>query len=250
MLTKRMDHQPTGCRARGHGRRLRGVMLLVVAAIGILPAPAQAMPLASRTTVGAITVSIGTHPAPLENVRSAAFGWHTSGIIGETRCKVDAAPYDYCPGNPARYYGLADGRHTFTVRVRNGYQQVSTDSYSWTVDTVDPQPPTVTGGSLTWSDHPFETLSAAGGTDAGTGVEGYEHRANSGAGWSAPARGATATVRTEGTTVVQFRTVDRAGNVSTWAPATSGPADTVRLDRTPPTAPTATGGSLTWQTVA
>src|SRR4051794_11063588 len=38
-----------------------------------------------------ITVSIGTHPAPLENVRSAAFGWHTSGIIGETRCKVDAA---------------------------------------------------------------------------------------------------------------------------------------------------------------
>jgi hypothetical protein len=34
---------------------------------------------------------------------------------------------------------------------------------------------------------------------------------------------------------VQFRSVDAAGNVSAWTPATTGATDTVMLDRTAPT---------------
>jgi large repetitive protein len=44
---------------------------------------------------------------------------------------------------------------------------------------------------------------------------------------------------------VQFRNVDGAGNSSAWTPAPSTAAGTVRLDRSAPTAPTVSGGSLT-----
>jgi large repetitive protein len=55
--------------------------------------------------------------------------------------------------------------------------------------------------------------------------------------------GTTATIAAEATTVVQFRAVDGAGNVSAWAPAANGAANTVKLDRTAPTLPAVSGGS-------
>jgi hypothetical protein len=44
---------------------------------------------------------------------------------------------------------------------------------------------------------------------------------------------------------VEFRTVDGAGNVSSWSSSAATAANTVRLDRTAPTDPVVTGGSLT-----
>ena len=44
---------------------------------------------------------------------------------------------------------------------------------------------------------------------------------------------------------MQFRTVDAVGNASAWTPSSSGATNTVKLDRTAPTAPTVSGGSLT-----
>ena len=55
------------------------------------------------------------------------------------------------------------------------------------------------------------------------------------------------TVTAEGQTLVQFRSVDSLGNVSAWGPSAATPGATVRIDRTGPTAPTLTGGSLAWQ---
>ena len=49
----------------------------------------------------------------------------------------------------------------------------------------------------------------------------------------------------QGTTIVQFRSVDGAGNVSAWAPAAATAGSTARIDRTPPSLPTVSGGSLT-----
>src|SRR5205823_6922960 len=49
---------------------------------------------------------------------------------------------------------------------------------------------------------------------------------------------------------VQLRSVDAAANTSSWTPSVPDAGSTVRLDRTPPTAPGGTGGSLTWQNVA
>src|SRR6185503_17548074 len=70
-----------------------------------------------------------------------------------------------------------------------------------------------------------------------------------GVSWSTPTVGTPATVATEGETFVQFRARDRAGNVSAWAPAL-GDTGTVRIDRTPPSDPLISGGSLEWQNAA
>ena len=147
------------------------------------PAPAAAGP------VGSLTVKLTAHPPEFTNDHTATFNWATVGILGETRCKIDSGPYTYCQGRPARYF-LPDGRHTFTVRVRNGYKVVAKASWTWTVDTAAPTPPNVTGGSLSWRTGTGVTVTGGGGTDASSGVSGYQHRASTNGGlWSTPAAG-------------------------------------------------------------
>jgi hypothetical protein len=116
------------------------------------------------------------------------------------------------------------------------------------IDRTRPGAPAVSGGSLTWTNQAAVTLSASAGTDSGgAGVAGYEYRgsADGGATWSAAGAGADDAVTAEGTTIAQFRTVDGAGNVSAWAPATAAAVNTARIDRTAPTAASVSGGSLT-----
>ena len=55
-------------------------------------------------------------------------------------------------------------------------------------------------------------------------------------------------ITAEGETLVRFRAIDGAGNVGAWAPAAGTALATARLDRTPPTDPTVSGGSLSWRT--
>ena len=120
------------------------------------------------------------------------------------------------------------------------------------IDRTAPGAPTVTGGSLSWQNVPSISFTGSGSADSGgSGLTGYQYRtsANGGSSWSGTLNGATATVTGEGTTIVQFRASDGAGNFSAWAPASAGASNTAQIDRTPPTAPSATGGSLSWQSV-
>ena len=54
----------------------------------------------------------------------------------------------------------------------------------------------------------------------------------------------------EGSSIVQFRSVDKAGNTSSWVPSVPGSGNTVKIDTTAPAVPTLTGGSSAWQNVA
>jgi hypothetical protein len=116
------------------------------------------------------------------------------------------------------------------------------------LDRSAPSDPTVAGGSNAWQNIASLTATASGSTDAGSGVTGYELRTstNGGTTWSTSSPGASAVVTGEGTTIVQLRTIDGAGNVSAWVPSTSGATNTVKLDRTAPSVPTLTGNNLLW----
>jgi hypothetical protein len=118
------------------------------------------------------------------------------------------------------------------------------------IDREAPSAPAVAGGSSAWQRLASVTVRANGATDARTSVR-YQSRTSSdgGASWSAPADGPATAVTAEGETIVQFRAVDEAGNASSWAPAAPTPASTVMLDRTTPTDPAVSGGSLAWQDV-
>ncbi|MDX6551112.1 MAG: hypothetical protein QOJ31_1796 [Gaiellales bacterium] len=216
------------------------------------PTPASASPLnLPHTAVGAITVTIVSHPAAVTHLPAASFGWSTTGIVGETRCKIDSQAYTYCPGHPARYRGMADGHHTFTIRVRNGYKVTTTTSFTWLIDTAAPSDPAVSGGSLSWRSPATAAIAAGGSGDPLSGLAGYQWRsATDGSAWSSATAGAVATIRGQGETYVQFRSVDKAGNTSPWQPAANGAGNLVRLDHTPPTAAVVVGGSAIWQGIA
>ena len=120
------------------------------------------------------------------------------------------------------------------------------------IDRTNPTDPTVGITPPGWHNVAAITVFAGAATDALSGVDHYQFRSSSDGGltWTTPVNGATGVVTAEGSTLVQFRAVDAAGNMSNWAPAVGSAANTVRIDRTPPNAPPVTGGSLAWQTVA
>ncbi|MCC6831103.1 MAG: FG-GAP repeat protein [Thermoleophilia bacterium] len=115
------------------------------------------------------------------------------------------------------------------------------------IDRTAPSLPTVTGGSTSWQSVASVTVSASGSTDAQAGLAGYEYRTVANA---TVVPGAAATVTSEGETILRFRAVDAAGNASAWTSATADGPNTVRIDRTGPTVPGATGGGDAWQNIA
>jgi Bacterial Ig-like domain len=120
------------------------------------------------------------------------------------------------------------------------------------LDRTAPTAPTVSGGSLAWQNVASVGITGSGSTDAASGVSRYDYRTSTdnGVTWSAATAGPIATVSSEGQTLVHFRSVDGAGNMSAWTPVASTAGSTVRLDRVLPTAPTVSGGSLAWVNAA
>lgn len=101
----------------------------------------------------------------------------------------------------------------------------------------------VSGGSDAWLNAEqgggWPAISGHGSHDLLSGLAGYEHRTSTdgGATWSTPSAGTsvTPTQANQGTTLVQFRAVDNAGNVSPWSPDPVTPAATRRIDTASPT---------------
>ncbi len=212
-------------------------------------APAAAYVL-HQAAVAGVTVKISSHPSAAARSTTAKFAWKTSGGPTAVSCRLDSGAYKKCSRSHS-YTKLKQGLHTFTVRATKSGASKKV-AYKWRVDTVAPTAPTVTGGSTAWTAAAV-TISASGSTDkGGSGVASYQHRssANGGTSWSSAVAGASAKITANGTTWVQFRALDKAGNASAWAPAVADPAATAAIDTVPPSLPTLTGGSTTWQDVA
>lgn len=235
--------------------RLQCRIVPAVAAAGVamlaFPLTAAAVPVGSPLVVrlGARLVS---HPASPTRLRTAKFTWKTTGTVLSVRCRLDARTATRCRSG-VKYSALVAGGHTFRLIVtgRSAGRKVSiVRKYAWKVDLTPPTAPTVLGGSLAWAAPPL-TISASGSTDPGGALAGYRHRVSHDGGttWSTPVAGTSAAVSTDGQTVVQFEAVDKAGNTSTWAPASPGPGDTAMIDATVPTVPSLSGAAPGWQDV-
>ena len=109
------------------------------------------------------------------------------------------------------------------------------------LDRGAPTNPTVSGATGVWSTAASMVVTASGSTDGGSSVSGYQYQTSfNGGAFSASTSGSSVTISAQGTTVVQFRAIDAAGNTSAWVQGT------VKLDRTVPTNPTVSGGSTSW----
>ena len=95
--------------------------------------------------------------------------------------------------------------------------------------------------------------TGSGSTDSpGSGVTGYQYRTSTdgGSSWSPATDGSSVNISAEGETLVQFRAKDTLGHFSSWAPSSPIAGSTVRIDGTPPTVPTVSGGSASWHTTS
>lgn len=212
-----------------------------------------------RTAPTDPTVSGGSsawqNVASIDITASSSTDTGGSGLAGyQYRTSTDGGTTWSAPGAGSDDLVTAEGETLVQLRAIDGAGNTS----GWVQDTarIDrtlPTAPAVSGGSLAWQSVPSVDISATASTDAGgSGLAGYEYRTSTDGGqtWSGPTAGPTATISADGTTLVQFRAVDAAGNDSAWAPAVPDATDTVRLDRTAPTLSGVSGGSLTWQNAA
>ena len=198
----------------------------------------------------ATNVAITAKPAAVTRATAAAFAWKRTGKITSTRCKLDRNRWRACRTS-ITYRTVKPGLHTFTVQVRG--TRTVTRTATWRVDVTAPTAPSVSGGSDTWFAAGVRTIAATGSTDAGgAGMAGYQFHVSTDGGttWSAPTVRNPVMVSAPGVRLVQFRAVDKAGNVSAWAPVSPDTSGTVKIDQTAPGTPVLTGGSLLWQNVA
>jgi hypothetical protein len=219
----------------------------------VAAAPAHAMPFVPQLTAHTatrLTVKMVRKPAAYVRVTRASFSWTHTGTVRSTTCKLDTKRATSCTRGRISYSKLAAGHHTFVLTVK-GTSSRRTITVRWLIDLDAPLPPTsVLGGSTAWSTVPV-TLTAAGGSDATSGLAGYQYQVSvNGGAWRPPVQWNPAAIGVEGASIVQFRSVDRAGNTSSWVPSVSGSDNTVMIDTTPPASPTLTGGSPAWQNVA
>ena len=224
-------------------RRLRLPILVLAAACALGVATAAAAVFLPQTTKP-LSVKISKRPLANSRLATASFAWKKVSAT-RTQCKLDKKKFAKC-GAAITYKKLLAGKHSFWVRVYHGTKH-KTVKVAWVIDLTKPTAPVVTGGSASWVTTPT-AVKASGSTDVGTGVAGYQYResANGGLSWSAVSNGASVTVTTSGSSWVQFRARDKAGNLSPWAPVTRDAASSVLLDDTPPTLPVVTGGGANW----
>ncbi len=225
-------------------RRLCLPLLALVAACVFGAASASAAALLPHSTP-ALSVKITKRPLAYSRSASPTFAWKKVSAT-KTMCKLDARPFAKC-GTQIVYKKLLAGKHSFWVRVYRG-TKTKTLLVRWVIDVKPPTAPVVTGGSATWVRTPV-VIHATGSTDTGgSGVASYQYResTNGGLSWAPIVTGTSATVTKSGSTWVQFRGVDRAGNVSPWSPVAPDAASSVLLDNTAPTLPILSGGGAAW----
>jgi hypothetical protein len=89
------------------------------------------------------TVTITAKPSNPSNVASPSFEFAAS-EPSTFRCKLDAGAFAACT-SPKPYVGLANGSHTFTVEATDTARNAGIAVYTWTIDTVPPAAPVITG---------------------------------------------------------------------------------------------------------
>src|SRR5947209_1903220 len=225
------------------GRRASAIAALVV--IAAATAAGQALAATSLHVTGA------SKPKDASNLTTATFRWKTQGRVRSRLGSLDRGRFRKCKSG-RRYSKLKDGKHRFRVEVRGSGSTKKIATVSWRVDTIAPTAPVAAGGSLAWQAVPSIAISASGSTDSGSGLAGYEFRTSTDGGstWSSPSPGSLVSPSIDGETLVQFAAIDKAGNVSAWAPAPDTAEATARIDNLAPFVPTVSGGDLQWQNAA
>lgn len=178
------------------------------------------------------TVTIQSSPSSLTSATSASFTFTTSGSPTAVECELDAAGFAACESTTAQSYAgpLADGSHTFTVRVTDAASHTAADSRTWTIDATAPTA-TITSSPSDPSKASTAVFSFTGDDGTGSGVASFECQVDAG-GFAACASGDSFGPLADGAHTFQVQALDKAGNKSTpasftWTVDTTLPTATI-----------------------
>ena len=156
-------------------------------------------------------------PEEATTATAASFEFTTSDAspgsgVQEIECSLDSGPYTACT-SPASRSGLADGEHTFRVRVRDvaGHYDATPASWTWRVDTTPPDT-TLTGGPPDFTKARTASFNPPAGSDGGVGVARVECSLDGAAFTVCPAPPVYSAL-TEGRHILRARAVDLLNHV-------------------------------------
>lgn len=196
-----------------HTNRATRVWLAVLAAAALVAgaaAPAAAAP-PNRTQTPAITAK----PVSPTGATTATFSFASSTAGAVYSCSLDGGAYATCT-SPWTYSGMKNGGHSFSVKAQApGARASGIATATWTVDTVAPIAPTVTGPpALTKDVAPVVSFSS-------TSVDVVGYRCSlDGADFASCSSGSTVNAPAEGGHQFTVVAVDGVGNQS--SPTTIG----------------------------
>jgi large repetitive protein len=188
------------------------------------------VPLTSGATADQTpTPVISSAPALVTKSTTATFTFTDADLAATFECRLDTGEFSVCL-SPAAYSSLSDGQHTFYVRAVDPLASEPTSataSYTWTIDTVPPPPPTILGPP-----NPTNSTSASFTfADSEAGVT-FACRLDASGFPPCPNPVSYAGPLADGEHTLRARAVDAAGNVS--APSSY----TWTIDTVPPATPT------------
>jgi len=175
-----------------------------------------------RVDTVAPETTVSSRPPAVTSDPDATIGFAAQDPAGSgvTRieCSLDGSPFDWCE-SPLELAGLADGAHTLQLRAVDAAENVEAapQTVEWLVDTTAPQTilnqapagsTTSTGASIVFS-----------GTDAGSGIVGFECSVDGGA-FAACTSALTLSGLALGAHSFAVRALDAAGNADA-TPATA-----------------------------
>ncbi|MGH2974194.1 MAG: Ig-like domain-containing protein, partial [Solirubrobacterales bacterium] len=179
--------------------------------------------------------NITAKPALLVDSATASFSFSgddgSGSGIESFECRIDSTGPDAwgsCTSGK-EYIGLAEGSHSFEVRAtdKTTNADASPATYTWTVDTKAPDT-NITAKPASLVNLATASVSFTGDDLAGSGVEGFECRRDSGT-WAACVSGIEYTGLADGPHGFEVRAVDKAGNADgspatfTWTVDTAAP---------------------------
>jgi peptidoglycan/xylan/chitin deacetylase (PgdA/CDA1 family) len=181
--------------------------------------------------------SITNGPSGTVASNAASFEFSSDQAGATFECKLDAGAWEAC-STPKSYSGLGSGSHTFSVRAKDGAQNVdaSPATRTWTIDTAPPDTSITTGPSGT-----IASTTASFAFSASEEGSSFECKLDA-ADWEACASPKPYAGLADGAHTFSVRAKDGLGNVDsspatrTWTvdttaadtSITSGPSGTVR----------------------
>ena len=176
--------------------------------------------------------------APSAQVTGGDDVWHTAAVtvtLSASDATSGIASLEYRLGTSGGWTSVASGAEvtvsaegTTTLQYRAADVAGNTTGVkeqTVKIDTVAPEA-TVSGIDAAW--HTAKVTATIGGTDAGSGVAGIDYRPGASGAWTSGATGTSVEISSDGTHPYQYRSRDRAGNVSDVG------SFTVKVDATAP----------------